>query len=376
MFPWTRPCGSWKRHGHEVEGSVEVQRGGTALARVIKHYTLAPEPPKSPRFDLDLSITVQNLTQTPMRIILVQQGPVGFRRDDPSADDRVVLNAMWKGSQVSAKWHTRSTIAKKSTLDLGGDKEEERVAWAAEINRFFTCIMTPAGRESAQDEARFAGLEAVDAAESAEPSTVPEFTALTFQYVTTPRDIAPGGSEKVAFNCYIGPKSKSAFQSVDSYAKLDYYAVMRSGFSSCTPNALVSVMMGLLWLFHSIPPHNYGIAIIMLVLLVRGILHPITKKSQVNMMRMQKQMSGIQPKLEAVKKKYPNDKMQYNQEMMKVYQEAGINPAGQPPELSAHDAAGSDLDRAVHGPGLDDRDAARRTGWPLDQGPDRARRGG
>src|SRR4029079_17609891 len=126
----------------------------------------------------------------------------------------------------------------------------------------------------------------------------------------------------------IGPKSKKAFQSVPEYAQQDDYAVIRQGFYMCAPAALVAVMMRLLDLFHAVWPHNYGISIIFLVLVVRAILHPITKKSQVNMMKMQKQMAVLQPKLEAVKKKYPNDRVQMNQEIMKVYKDAGVNPAG------------------------------------------------
>ena len=40
------------------------------------------------------------------------------------------------------------------------------------------------------------------------------------------------------------------------------------------------------------------------MVLVRLILHPITKKSQVNMMKMQKQMATLQPKIQAIKEKY------------------------------------------------------------------------
>jgi len=88
-------------------------------------------------------------------------------------------------------------------------------------------------------------------------------------------------------------------------------------------------MAWLLDLFHKVPPHNYGLAIIVLVLIVRVLLHPITKKGQVNMVKMQKQMASLQPKVEELKKKYANDKAKLNQEMMELYREAGISPAGQ-----------------------------------------------
>ncbi|NIP85467.1 MAG: hypothetical protein GTO03_07855, partial [Planctomycetales bacterium] len=53
---------------------------------------------------------------------------------------------------------------------------------------------------------------------------------------------------------------------------------------------------------------NYGVAIIILVLIVRILLHPLTKKGQVSMMKMQKQAGKFAPKIEELKKKYGNDK--------------------------------------------------------------------
>jgi YidC/Oxa1 family membrane protein insertase len=65
------------------------------------------------------------------------------------------------------------------------------------------------------------------------------------------------------------------------------------------------------------------------VLIVRTLLHPITKKGQVNMVRMQKTMGKFAPKIEELKKKFGNDKARMQQETMKLYREHGINPATQ-----------------------------------------------
>ena len=73
--------------------------------------------------------------------------------------------------------------------------------------------------------------------------------------------------------------------------------------------------------------HDWGVAIIILVGVVRLILHPITKKAQVNMMKMGRQMSALQPDMEKLKKRYKDDQKKLNQEMMKLYREKGVNPA-------------------------------------------------
>src|SRR5205085_12598279 len=57
-----------------------------------------------------------------------------------------------------------------------------------------------------------------------------------------------------------------------------------------------------------------------LVILVRSLLHPVTKKSQVAMMRMGK----MGPEVERLKKKYAEDKDELNRQMMALYKEQGV----------------------------------------------------
>jgi YidC/Oxa1 family membrane protein insertase len=59
------------------------------------------------------------------------------------------------------------------------------------------------------------------------------------------------------------------------------------------------------------------------------ILHPITKKGQVNMLRMQKQMQRLAPKIEALKQQYGSDRQKFGQEQMRLYRDEGINPMTQ-----------------------------------------------
>jgi YidC/Oxa1 family membrane protein insertase len=67
---------------------------------------------------------------------------------------------------------------------------------------------------------------------------------------------------------------------------------------------------------------DWGLAIIALVCVVRVLLHPITKKSQVSMMKMGK----MGPEMERLKKKYGDDKDGLNKAMMQFYKEQGATP--------------------------------------------------
>ncbi|MFN7131773.1 MAG: membrane protein insertase YidC [Myxococcales bacterium] len=69
---------------------------------------------------------------------------------------------------------------------------------------------------------------------------------------------------------------------------------------------------------------NWGIAIILLTVLVKALLYPLTKKSMESMEAMKK----LQPHMEALRKKYENDREKLNMEMMRLYQEHKVNPFG------------------------------------------------
>ncbi len=80
-------------------------------------------------------------------------------------------------------------------------------------------------------------------------------------------------------------------------------------------------LIKLLIFFYSFT-HNYGVAIILLTLLIYGALFPLTFKQFESMRKMQ----VIQPEIKAVQKKFKNDPKKLQVEMMKVYKDHKVNP--------------------------------------------------
>ncbi|HWO56319.1 MAG TPA: membrane protein insertase YidC [bacterium] len=79
-----------------------------------------------------------------------------------------------------------------------------------------------------------------------------------------------------------------------------------------------------LWLFQMLYAvfSNYGVVIIVFALIIKAIFHPLTKKQVLSMRKMQ----ALAPKMEKLKERFKSDPARMNQEMMKLYKEAGINP--------------------------------------------------
>jgi YidC/Oxa1 family membrane protein insertase len=68
--------------------------------------------------------------------------------------------------------------------------------------------------------------------------------------------------------------------------------------------------------------HNFGVAIILLTLIVRGAMFPIAQKQFASMAAMR----AIQPKMKAIQERYKDDKPRAQQEVMALYKSEGVNP--------------------------------------------------
>ncbi len=73
--------------------------------------------------------------------------------------------------------------------------------------------------------------------------------------------------------------------------------------------------------------HDWSIAIILLVFIVRGVLHPSTAGRR-SACSFGKQMQDLQPKQKKIREKYAGDRQKLQQEMAKLWREEGVNPAG------------------------------------------------
>ncbi|MGS1018125.1 membrane protein insertase YidC [Allosphingosinicella humi] len=83
---------------------------------------------------------------------------------------------------------------------------------------------------------------------------------------------------------------------------------------------MIPIFYVLNWLFHTLG--NFGVAIVCLTVIVRGLMFPIAQKQFHSMAGMR----VIQPKMKALQERYKDDKPRLQQEMLKLYQEEKVNP--------------------------------------------------
>ncbi len=125
----------------------------------------------------------------------------------------------------------------------------------------------------------------------------------------------PGDKRQENFTLYLGPKHYEVLQELAPGLE----AAQNYGWFTFLS---LPLLWGLNAVYSVIP--NYGLAIIIISLLVKTILYPLTKKSLTSMQKMKK----LQPRMKELQDKYDDDKEKLNQKMMELYQEEGVNPLG------------------------------------------------
>ncbi len=80
---------------------------------------------------------------------------------------------------------------------------------------------------------------------------------------------------------------------------------------------------GLIFLYNIIPWHDFGIAIILLTIIIRLILYPLNQKA----IRSQKALAILQPQIKEIQTKFKEDRAKQSQALMELYKTNGINPA-------------------------------------------------
>jgi len=78
----------------------------------------------------------------------------------------------------------------------------------------------------------------------------------------------------------------------------------------------------LIFIYNNLSFQDMAIAIVVLTVVIKGVLWPLSKSS----IKSQKQLQDLQPKIDALKEKYKDDKVALSQETMNLYKENKVNP--------------------------------------------------
>ena len=272
------------------------------------------------RFELYLDYQIENLTEQDIAFRLTQQGPGGMAREDVRTDYRSLYIARQRKGRLGVR-RIRARQAEDPRYEhLLANDPDKPIVWWAVANRYFAAIIVPLDAGSTER----VELEPID------DSPAQPFRC---RWQTGRIELAAGASTTLRYWAYLGPQDRELFASNGRYAELGFGDLIDAHGSMCTFSLLGR---GMSWLLRSLarvsPRHNYGIAILLLVVLFRILLGPLSRYGFRKTARVQLASRRLRPKVEELKKQFGNgneEKEALNKEIIKLYQAEGITPAAQ-----------------------------------------------
>lgn len=256
--------------------------------RVEKAYVFNPD-----NYSIALDVKVSNLTNAPISEV-------------PYLNWYEYVDPKWEGDSYSKEGpvaYVSKSIERKKSTDVS--KEETLgpdVSWGGFENKYFMAIIIPQDPSLTSMNMSKDSNHMVSVNIKGAKSVIPPAQSGSFKY-----------------NLFIGPK--------------DYTLLKKQGLSLEEAVEFESMIPGLKWLsigllifikFLYQYVGNYGIAIIILTILIKILFWPLGNISYKSMKEMQK----IQPKISELREKYKNDQAKLGQETMALYKAHKVNPFG------------------------------------------------
>jgi len=336
-----------------------INDAGETVARIEKTFTLTDNS-----YEIQVVQHLTNLTAEPMRIRWYQYGPVDLSADvsgyhidtrrirlghlldarrDPGGtfvdgyQDLTSLNSIRKKINKSMNETGVSPLVWEGAVA----EETGPLVWIAQTGRYFAFaihpLISPDAVPVADKALKLASVvRAIKFYAGAEERYVLQLESDEFA-------VAPGGVFDASFGAYAGPIGKrelltgktkhgtpDPFLGVFHDLKLDGLIVYNLGgmCAMCTFQPLARLLLRFLMFAHDSVTFDWALSIMLLVLVVRTILHPLYKKSQISLQTFTKQMQRIAPKQKKLQEKYKDDPKKLQGEMARLMREENVKFTG------------------------------------------------
>ena len=278
------------------------------VLRVFKKFTFYYD-----RYFVDLDLSFENLSDNVLTTPLDESGYELKWGPGISAD---LLPHEVKSGAIS-RYGKKGVFAYTGEGNLKEKLEESEesasIKWVGITNKYFAVLMLPDPKLEAEYKREVSGEE------TSKGVVAPNASAVL--------KIKPKGKQTNLFRIYVGPKIEKILKQVEYRS---------TGLDKPYPSPLLHKIVDFGWLFFLVWPMlwvlngcynifgNYGIAIILLTVIMKIILLPLTRKSYQSM----KDMQRLQPEIAELREKYRDDPQKLNQATMLLYKRHKVNPFG------------------------------------------------
>lgn len=274
-----------------------------------RHYTLTqPEGKKrtAPGYLLEQQLVWKNTSGTDLQLPAFSMN-VGVAMPEPSDHDNFFLNFAYHDGK-EAKFVDLRQFKGGSFLFWSKPAQEQvqqtgATTWAGVKSKSFALITTP--------KTGATGVSAHPLSIGSETKQETITGSLGFEGPT----VRAGGSAQTNVSTYVGPKEYARLASLSAHQD----EVMQWGWPIFAFFSKLFISM-LNWLAGV--THNYGVAIILLTLIIRAAMWPFTAAAA----KASKKMAAVQPMLKEVQEKYKNSPEKLQRETLRIFQENQVNP--------------------------------------------------
>jgi len=293
----------WTGQGTAAPTLDTVWQSDGPLLAPGRPVTLSTQSADGVRYEMKIAVDDGYLFSVDQRVINASGKPVIVRpiglvsRSGKSSDPSTWTNHVGPISVFDGKadydvnWKDLDQKGAASFDNVGG--------WLGFTDKYWLTALAPAGNMAADFRHSPSGGYQAD-------------------YALAPVAVAPGQTAATHARLFAGAKEKAW---LDRYEDAGFTKISKSIDWGWFEFFMRPIFDLLVFLFHTVG--NFGVAIICLTLIVRGIMFPIAQKQFQSMAAMRK----VQPKMKAIQERFKDDRARQQQEIMKLYQEEKINPA-------------------------------------------------
>ena len=286
----------------------------TLLGGVLNVRKTVTIEPGAHHFNVELAFV--NATDKDLGFSYRLRGAAGIEAETPSARDMGTVVGIAKGSGYKVIYTGASRLTEGPNTN-----ESTGILWAGTANQYFVAVTQP------QRSDWIKSVESVDIGHLRARRLWK--SEVTPEEKKRRQELARRNSSTVILSTQLSLPAGQSIQHSYRFIgapKLDrVLAPYGNGMTDVLQFGMFSsvsrVMLALLKFFYFFIP-NYGVAILLLTLVVKVVLHPLTVKGQMSAYRSQL----LQPKIAELRKKYADDKQKMAQEQMMLFRTYGVHP--------------------------------------------------
>ncbi|MFP6612133.1 MAG: YidC/Oxa1 family insertase periplasmic-domain containing protein [Pirellulales bacterium] len=337
-----------KLTSHEVEFTRRISQRQIA---VVKRYRIAQVPPEEAENDdfrayhLKFDLEIINESSRDKKVAYRLDGPTGLPNENWWFTRKI--GRTWTGMRLrDVVLHTERNGAvmfdsgtvvneeednkqpKRNSLE-SPDGDTNRLAYIGVETQYFAAVLIPQGEKDRQRYVAWEGLKTgavPNIGNGDNDKKRIHLTNVTSRVVSKDATIKADERLRHSFVIFAGPKRPPLLTAYAPPAESEYP-------DNITLNELLyygwaiwgwfaKPLSGLLHFFHDVLHLNYGLAIIMLTVVVRLCMFPLSKKQALNAQKM----SELQPEMKRISEKYKKDLEKRSKVMQDLYRKHSYNP--------------------------------------------------